>query len=101
MAGWRRDLLIDDLTGLPLPPESCKAARMKDVDYFRSKGIWEIKTLSEAGIETGRRPISIRWVETNQGDDDNPNIRSRPSPERYIGWQGKMRSSPLLRHWSR
>ena len=25
----------------------------------------------------GRRPISFRWVETNKGDDDTPNVRSR------------------------
>ena len=25
----------------------------------------------------GRSPISVRWVETNKGDDTNPNIRSR------------------------
>ena len=25
----------------------------------------------------GRSPISARWVETNKGDDENPNIRSR------------------------
>ena len=25
----------------------------------------------------GRSPISVRWVETNKGDDENPNIRSR------------------------
>ena len=62
---------------MPLPPELCKAARIKDIDYFRSKGACEIKTLNEAQIKTGRRPISVRWVETNKGDDDNPNIRSR------------------------
>ena len=25
----------------------------------------------------GRPPISVRWVETNKGDDQTPNIRSR------------------------
>ena len=25
----------------------------------------------------GKRPISVRWVETNKGDDESPNIRSR------------------------
>ena len=49
----------------------------KESDYFRSQGVWEIKTLNEARIKTGRRPISVWWVETSKGDDDNPNIRSR------------------------
>ena len=42
-----------------------------------SKGVGEIRTLNEARIRTGHRPISVRWVETNKGDDDNPNIRCR------------------------
>ena len=34
----RRDF-IDDLTGLPLPPELCRAARQKEIAYFRAKGL--------------------------------------------------------------
>ena len=71
------DRYVDDLTGLPLPPELCRAARQKELDYFRSKGVWEIKNVNEARAKMGRRPISVRWVETNKGDDENPNMRSR------------------------
>ena len=72
----RRDF-IDDLTGLPLPPDLCRAARQKEIAYFRAKGVWELRPVAEAKARMGRRPISVRWVETNKGDDDNPNIRSR------------------------
>ena len=71
------DRFFDDLTGLPLPEELCKAARIKDIDYFRSKGVWELRPISEARAQMGRNPISVRWVETDNGDDMNPNIRSR------------------------
>ena len=73
----RDDRFVDDLTGLPLPPELCKAARQKEIDYFKSKGVWEIRSINEARQRMGRGPISVRWVETNKGDDVNPNIRSR------------------------
>jgi hypothetical protein len=68
---------MDDLTGLPLVPELCRAARKKEIDYFKSKGVWEIRSIDEAIRRMGRRPISVRWVETNKGDDESPNVRSR------------------------
>jgi hypothetical protein len=71
------DRYVDDLTGLPLPPDLCKAARRKELEYFKSKGVWEMRTINEARMKMGRRPISVRWVETNKGDDEHPNIRSR------------------------
>ena len=33
--------------------------------------------LSEAFAKTGRRPISVRWVDVNKGDEQNPRYRSR------------------------
>ena len=71
------DRYVDDLTGLPLPPDLCRAARRKELEYFKSKGVWEMRTINEARRKMGRRPISVRWVETNKGDDEHPNIRSR------------------------
>ena len=68
---------VDDLTGLPLPPELCRAARRKEIEYFRSKGVWDMRSINEARRVMRRPPISVRWVETNKGDDQNPNIRSR------------------------
>ena len=34
------DRYVDDLTGLPLPPDLCRAARQKELEYFKSKGVW-------------------------------------------------------------
>ena len=67
---------IDELTGVPLPPDICRAARKKEIKYFRNTGVWNIGKINEARTRTGRRPISVRWVENNNGDDEHPNIRS-------------------------
>ena len=67
-----RDSFVDDLTGLPLPPELCRAVRQKEIAHFRAKGVWELRLVSDARAKMGRRPISVRWVETNKGDDENP-----------------------------
>ena len=73
----RPDRFMDDLAGLPLVPDLCRAARQKEIDYFEAKGVWEIRSEDEAIRRMGRRPISVRWVETNKGDDESPNVRSR------------------------
>ena len=73
----RHERFVDDLTGLPLDPDLCRAARRKELDYFESKHVWVLKKVSECRSRTGRPPITVRWVETNKGDDQCPNIRSR------------------------
>ena len=39
---------MDANTGLPLDEGLCRAARKKDIDYFKSKGVWEIRSVNEA-----------------------------------------------------
>ena len=73
----RHNRFIDDLTGQPLPEELCRAARQTELDYFTSKEVWVVRKISEARQRTGRPPITVRWVEVNKGDDQNPKIRSR------------------------
>ena len=73
----RHDRYVDDLTGQPLPPELCKAARKTELDYFNDKDVWTLRKVSEALRRTGKPPITVRWVETNKGDDQCPKIRSR------------------------
>ena len=63
------DRFIDDLTGLPLPPDLCRAARQKEIGAFKPKGVWSVRSINEARRVMGRSPISVRWVETNKGDD--------------------------------
>ena len=76
-AASKNDRYVDDITGQPLPPELCREARRLEVEYFRSKGVWEMRKVTEALQRTGRRPITVRWVEVNKGDSENPKIRSR------------------------
>ena len=54
-----------------------KAGREKELAYFKSKEVWKIVPRSEAHARTGRPPITVRWVNTNKGDHDNPNVRCR------------------------
>ena len=67
----------DDLTGQVLKDVLVKEARAKELAFFWSKKVWVKVPRSEAHARGGRRPVSVRWVDVNKGDDLNPNYRSR------------------------
>jgi hypothetical protein len=67
----------DDLTGQPLRDELVTAARAKELEFFKTKGVWVKRVMAEARTVTGKPPISVRWVDVNKGDDESPNYRSR------------------------
>ena len=67
----------DDLTKQPLKDVLVREAREKELKYFIDKGVWIKRPRQEAFAATGRPPISVRWVDVNKGDDENPKYRSR------------------------
>ena len=68
---------IDDLTGIELDGNLVRAAIEKELGYFNDKEVWSLVPTAEAKKETGKPPISVRWVHTNKGDDVHPNMRAR------------------------
>ena len=66
-----------DLTGQVLKDSMVKAARAAELTFFHRKNVWMKVPRSEAQAQAGRRPISVRLVDVNDGDDVNPNYRSR------------------------
>ena len=67
----------DDLTGQILKDELVKQARAVELTYFNSKGVWRKVARRRARDETGKPPVSVRWVDVNKGDELNPKYRSR------------------------
>ena len=49
-------------------------ARRIELEYFRKMGVYKKVHLSEA---KGHKIITTRWVDTNKGDSQNPDYRSR------------------------
>ena len=66
-----------DLTKQVLRDDLVRDAREKELEYFCSKGVWVKRPKAEARAETGRGPISVRWVDVSKGDDLNRRYRSR------------------------
>ena len=67
----------DDISGERLDYKLTSEARKEEI-----KGIHDFKVYLKAPVamcpkETGKRPIGTRWVDSNKGDKDKPNIRSR------------------------
>ena len=67
----------DDLTGQVLKDSLVMEARKKELDFFKSKGVWLKVPRQQAFQRTGRPPISVRWVDVNKSDEVEPNYRSR------------------------
>ena len=56
---------VHDLTCQQLDPELCKAARQKEREYVRGKGLWVKRTIKDCWDRTNGPPVTVRWVETN------------------------------------
>ncbi len=67
----------DDLSGQLLVDSLVHEAMNKELDYFDDKAVWELRPREECQQRTGRKPITVRWVLTNKGDDGAPNYRAR------------------------
>lgn len=67
----------DDLTGQVLKDELVTKARAVELAYFHSKSVWRKVSRKVARATNGKSPITVRWVDTNKGDELNPNYRSR------------------------
>ena len=64
----------DDVRGGSLDREEVRKARLEEVEYMKKKGLWEAVPRSQAG---GGKIVSVKWVDTNKGTEDQPMIRSR------------------------
>jgi hypothetical protein len=70
-------MTTDDVTGQPLRPELVKESRKVELKFFEDKQVLRKVLRGTSMRVTGRAPIPIRWVDTNKGDDQQPEYRSR------------------------
>ena len=75
--GKNSEKFVDGMTGQPLDPDLVRAARAKELRYFEEKRVWTKRHREEALRVTGKRPITVKWIDVNKGDDEFPNYRSR------------------------
>ena len=59
-----------------LEAERVKQVRRNDVQWCRGMDVWEPVFRNDMDAE-GAKTVSLRWVDTDKGDVDRPNYRSR------------------------
>ena len=64
----------DDVRGGKLDRGEVRKARMEEVGYMKKKGLWEVVPRERA---RGQRIVSVKWVDTNKGTEEQPQIRCR------------------------
>ena len=69
--------LEDYVKGGPLDPHEVKNAREKAIKYLWDMEVCEYSTEAEARARTGRKPVGLKWIDTNKGGAEAPRSRSR------------------------
>ena len=67
---------VDDVSGAMLDPKMVRAGRDVEMGFFRDMGVYDCVPRSEQ-VATGGKIIGTKWIDTNKGDFENPNIRCR------------------------
>ena len=66
-----------DVSGAALDPKAVRKARQEEVDYVRKMKLHTEVPKAECLKEIWKNPITVRWVDLNTGDVDQPGSRSR------------------------
>ena len=67
----------DGISGNVFDRGLVEEARREEVAEAEAMTVWTKVPRSEAYTVTGKPPIGTRWVDTDKGDSNNPNVRSR------------------------
>ena len=67
----------DDSKGGYLDAKLVRKARMEEIAELLRYKVYEKRPIAECLKVTGKKPMGIGWVDTNKGDNDNPEYRSR------------------------
>jgi len=70
-------IAYDDVSGSKLKPEMVKKARKEEIEYIKKLGVYRKVPISKCLQQTGKKPIQVRWIDVNKGDEKNPVYRSR------------------------
>ena len=62
----------DDANGGYLDPKLVRLARKEEIAEIHNYKVYEKRPIAECIQVTGKKPMAIRWVNTNKGDEDHP-----------------------------
>ena len=62
----------DDVKAGPLDPREVKTAREEEIKHLWDMEVYEYSTEAEARARTGRNPVGLKWIDTNEGSAKAP-----------------------------
>ena len=69
---------IEDVkNGGMLDPGLVREARQEEVGFMAKIGLYDIVPEEESWEQTGKGPISTKWVDVNKGTKEKPDVRCR------------------------
>ena len=67
---------VDDVSGALLDPGLVRAGRTLEMKYFKDMRVYDRVPQTHIAT-TGGKLIGTMWIDTNKGDNENPNVRCR------------------------
>jgi hypothetical protein len=67
----------DNITGQVLDAKLVRAGREEELRYMDEMKVYEVVPESMCHEETKAKPIQVKWVDINKGDETRPEIRCR------------------------
>ena len=89
------DEIWNSVTGTLLDPIKVWEARAEEMKWVKKQELWDVVDESQCWSETGKAPITLKWVDRNKSDDQKPNYRSR-----LVVREVKRATTPLAEHES-
>ena len=68
---------LDEKTGEVLDPKLVEIARQEEVAFMNKIVVFEESSREECWEETGKAPVSTKWVDLNKGSKTAPEVRCR------------------------
>ena len=72
-----KEPVIDANTGAELDSKKVAKARLTELEWVKKQNVYTKVDEATCWQETGRPPITLKWVDRNKGDNVNENYRSR------------------------
>ena len=67
----------DDVHRGVLPSKMVEEARKEEIGFMQGRNIWSLRPIEDCWQDTGKAPVTVRWVDANKRGKDEFLIRSR------------------------
>ena len=69
----------DDANGGYLNPKLVRQARQEEINEIHNYKVYEKRPIKECLEVAGKKPMAIRWVDTDKGSEETPSTVGRSS----------------------